>query len=81
MNAMALFSLYLYSFFTYFAVIFSRTNPSHLLTEAVAQIFFLLFSVFLSFHSTRLRHFSLCSYTCILNNVGCFFGWELMCVH
>ena len=51
-----LFSLYLYFFFHLFCsdvLYFSRTNQSHLWTEAMAQTFFLLFSVFLSFHATR----------------------------
>ena len=73
MNVMALFSLYFHficTFFTYFVVIF-YIFPE--LTNYICEpkqwhkTFFLLFSVFLSFHATRLRRLSVCGYTCIPN--------------
>ena len=39
--------------------------------------FFFLFSVFLSFHGTRLRRFSVRGYTCISNNVSGFLLAEI----
>ena len=68
-----LFVLFFHLFCSYF-LYFSRTNQSHLWTEAMAQTFFLFFSVFLLFHATRLRRFSVYGYTCIPNKVGGFFG-------
>ena len=68
-----LFVLFFHLFYSYF-LHFSRTSQSHSRTAAMTQTFFLLFSVFLSFHATRLRRFSARGYTCIPNNVGGFFG-------
>ena len=81
-NVMALFSLYLYFCFTYFVVIFLyfyRTNQSHLWTKAIAQTFFLLSFVFLLFHATCLRCFSVRGYTCIPNKLICV-HWSQTCV-
>ena len=75
-----LFVLFFHLFCSYF-LYFSRTNQSHWLTEAMTQAFFLLFPVFLLFHPTRLRRFSVRGYTCIPNNVSGFIWRELICVH
>ena len=84
MNAISfiftLFVLFFHLFCSYF-LYFSRTNQSHSLTEAMTQAFFSLLSMFLLFHPTRLRCFSVHGYTCIPSNVSGFIWQELICVH